>query len=188
MRRTSLPPTHLMFGNTFLPEDFSRRLEWFKEVSGLTWDGLAGCLGVDPAPASALALWNEAQRRWAVCPHQAGLPYPRRPLHPAGYSRHPAAGRNASAATDCGVRLRRPERLDSGNAASGPQALRVRVPTRLRRPAYTLQGSERAELAGDCPYARGRSVTAQAVAQQGRASQPRPLLSAAAHRRTHGAS
>ena len=37
-----------MFGNTFLPDDFSRRLEWFKEASGLTWDGLAGCLGVDP--------------------------------------------------------------------------------------------------------------------------------------------
>ena len=37
-----------MFAATFLPEDFPRRLEWFKEVSGLTWDGLAGCLGVDP--------------------------------------------------------------------------------------------------------------------------------------------
>ena len=48
MRRTSLPPAHLMFAATFLPEDFPRRLEWFKEVSGLTWDGLAGCLGVDP--------------------------------------------------------------------------------------------------------------------------------------------
>ena len=48
MRRTSLPPAHLMFAATFLPEDFPRRLEWFKEVSGLTWDGLAGCLAVDP--------------------------------------------------------------------------------------------------------------------------------------------
>ena len=44
MRRTSLPPTNLMFAATFLPEDFPRRLEWFKEVSGLTWDGLAGAL------------------------------------------------------------------------------------------------------------------------------------------------
>ena len=48
MRRTSLPPAHLMFAATFLPKDFPRRLELFKEVSGLTWDGLAGCLGVDP--------------------------------------------------------------------------------------------------------------------------------------------
>ena len=48
MRRTSLPPTHLMYVATFLPGDLPRRLEWFKEVSGLTWDGLAGCMGVDP--------------------------------------------------------------------------------------------------------------------------------------------
>ena len=48
MRRASLPPARLMFVANFLPEDFPRRLEWFKEVSGLTWDGLAGCLGVDP--------------------------------------------------------------------------------------------------------------------------------------------
>ncbi len=48
MRRASLPPAHLMFAASFLPEDFPRRLEWFKEVSGLTWDGLAGCLAIDP--------------------------------------------------------------------------------------------------------------------------------------------
>ena len=48
MRRTSLPPARLMYVATFLPEDFPRRLEWFKEFIGLTWDGLAGCLGVDP--------------------------------------------------------------------------------------------------------------------------------------------
>ncbi len=35
-------------GVTFLPEDFPARLDRFKEASGLTWDGLAGCLGVDP--------------------------------------------------------------------------------------------------------------------------------------------
>ena len=48
MRHPSIPPSHLMFGITFLPEDFPRRLDAFKEASGLTWDGLAGCLGVDP--------------------------------------------------------------------------------------------------------------------------------------------
>ena len=47
-RSTSLPPARLMFGITFLPEDFPARLERFKEASNLTWDGLAGCLGVDP--------------------------------------------------------------------------------------------------------------------------------------------
>ena len=47
MRRSALPPAHLLFGITFLPEDFSERLERFKQASGLTWDGLAACLGVD---------------------------------------------------------------------------------------------------------------------------------------------
>ena len=59
MRRTTLPPAHLMFGNTFLPEDFPARLERFKEVSGLTWDGLAGCLGVDPRQ---LQRWRNGTR------------------------------------------------------------------------------------------------------------------------------
>ncbi len=48
MRPTSVPPTRLMFAVTFLPEDFPARLDGFKEAIGLTWDGLAGCLGVDP--------------------------------------------------------------------------------------------------------------------------------------------
>jgi len=43
-----MPPARLLFGVTFLPKDFPRRLERFKEASGLTWDGLAACLGVDP--------------------------------------------------------------------------------------------------------------------------------------------
>ena len=30
-----------------MPEDFPRRLTRFKEASGLTWQGLARCLGVD---------------------------------------------------------------------------------------------------------------------------------------------
>ena len=48
MRPASVPPTRLMFAATFLPEDFPTRLERFKEATGFTWDGLAGCLGVDP--------------------------------------------------------------------------------------------------------------------------------------------
>ena len=43
-----MPPARLLFGVTFLPEDFPQRLERFKEASGLTWDGLAACLGIDP--------------------------------------------------------------------------------------------------------------------------------------------
>ena len=48
MRPASVPPPHLLFGITFLPEDFPARLERLKRASGLTWDGMAGCLGVDP--------------------------------------------------------------------------------------------------------------------------------------------
>ena len=43
-----MPPARLLFGITFLPEDFPARLERFKEASGLTCDGLAACLGIDP--------------------------------------------------------------------------------------------------------------------------------------------
>ena len=59
MRPASVPPPHLLFGITFLPEDFSARLERFKEASGLTWDGLAGCLGVDPRQ---LQRWRKGTR------------------------------------------------------------------------------------------------------------------------------
>ena len=48
MRRSALPPAHLLLGATFLPPDFGARLERFKETTGLTWGGLARCLGVDP--------------------------------------------------------------------------------------------------------------------------------------------
>ena len=48
MRPVTLPPPDVLFGVTFLPEDFSKRLEQFKEASGLTWDAMAACMGVDP--------------------------------------------------------------------------------------------------------------------------------------------
>ena len=35
-------------GVALMPDDFPERLERFKEATGFTWDGLAGCLGVDP--------------------------------------------------------------------------------------------------------------------------------------------
>ena len=48
MRPVTLPPPDVIFGVTFLPGDFSERLEHFKGASGLTWDAMAGCMGVDP--------------------------------------------------------------------------------------------------------------------------------------------
>ena len=48
MRPSSVPPRHLLFCDTSIPEDFGARLEAFKEATGLTWEGLAACLGVDP--------------------------------------------------------------------------------------------------------------------------------------------
>ena len=34
-------------GVALLPEDFAERLTALKEITGLTWDGMAVCLGVD---------------------------------------------------------------------------------------------------------------------------------------------
>ena len=36
------------YGSGVLPEDFVRRLTLLKEASGLTWNGFAEALGVDP--------------------------------------------------------------------------------------------------------------------------------------------
>ena len=48
MTRSSLLPPETLYCLPFLPDDFVDRLEYFKEVSGLTWDGMAYCMGVDP--------------------------------------------------------------------------------------------------------------------------------------------
>ena len=45
--RRPVPP-HLFFGASLLPEDFPARLDRLKTASGLSWDGMAACLGVDP--------------------------------------------------------------------------------------------------------------------------------------------
>ena len=38
-----------------MPEEFPRRLAALKELTGLTWEGMADALGVGPPPAVALA-------------------------------------------------------------------------------------------------------------------------------------
>ena len=47
MKRGVLPP-HLVNCGGLIPEDFSKRLEAFKAGTGLSWDTLAACMGVDP--------------------------------------------------------------------------------------------------------------------------------------------
>ena len=59
MRPVALPPPDLLLGGTFLPEDFPQRLEHFKEASGLTWDAMAACMGVDPRQ---LRRWRRGTR------------------------------------------------------------------------------------------------------------------------------
>ena len=43
-------------GVSLLPEDFGQRLTLLKELTGLSWEGMAYCLGVDPRQ---LAYWRE---------------------------------------------------------------------------------------------------------------------------------
>ena len=49
MSRERLNPS-LLFppGIALLPDDFADRLVAIKEITGLTWEGMAVCLGVDP--------------------------------------------------------------------------------------------------------------------------------------------
>ncbi len=46
--RSGLLPPHLIIEDGLLPEDFAGRIEAFKEATGLSWNALAACLGVDP--------------------------------------------------------------------------------------------------------------------------------------------
>ncbi len=48
MSHNSLSPPEDLYCLPFLPDDFVDRLECLKRVSGLTWDGMANCMGVDP--------------------------------------------------------------------------------------------------------------------------------------------
>lgn len=47
MRRSTRTPAHRYSEVTFLPEGFCDDLRSLKEASGLTWEELADCLGVD---------------------------------------------------------------------------------------------------------------------------------------------
>ena len=48
MRPRYSPPPHMVLSVTFLPEDFPQRLGLFKGATGLSWEGLGVCMGVDP--------------------------------------------------------------------------------------------------------------------------------------------
>ena len=77
-------PSHLIVDDGLMPVDFSQRLDAFKEATGLSWDALAGCLGVDPPPASAVAQGYQAQWGWPVRPDTAGGPRTRWPPYAVG--------------------------------------------------------------------------------------------------------
>ena len=46
--RSGLLPSHLILDDGLIPEEFAERLGAFKEATGLSWDALGACLGVDP--------------------------------------------------------------------------------------------------------------------------------------------
>ena len=50
MSENCQPPGHRPVppGVALMPEDFPRRLAALKELTGLTWEGMADALGVDP--------------------------------------------------------------------------------------------------------------------------------------------
>ena len=47
MTHRKTPPDHLILADTRVPDDFGRRLDALKLRSGLTWEGMAECVGVD---------------------------------------------------------------------------------------------------------------------------------------------
>ena len=55
-RERYLPPHLFVPGVSLLPEDFSERLTALKEITGMTWEGMSVCLGVDPRQ---LKYWRE---------------------------------------------------------------------------------------------------------------------------------
>ena len=57
--RSGLLPSHLILGDGLIPTDFAVRLDAFKEATGLSWDILAACLGVDPRQ---LQRWRRGTR------------------------------------------------------------------------------------------------------------------------------
>ena len=57
--KSGLLPSHLIIDDGLIPDEFSHRLNAFKETTGLSWDALAGCLGVDPRQ---LQRWRKGTR------------------------------------------------------------------------------------------------------------------------------
>ena len=47
-RERQIPPNLFSPGVSLLPEDFPARLTSLKEITGMTWEGMSVCLGVDP--------------------------------------------------------------------------------------------------------------------------------------------
>ncbi len=57
--RIGLLPSHLIVDDGLIGPDFGTRIEAFKEATGLSWDILAACLGVDPRQ---LQRWREGTK------------------------------------------------------------------------------------------------------------------------------
>ena len=47
MTHKRMPPDHFFLTKPGVPGDFPSRLDDFKRASGLTWEGVADCIGVD---------------------------------------------------------------------------------------------------------------------------------------------
>lgn len=47
MTRKNTPPVHLVLPDPRVPDDFGNRLDALKAESGLTWEGMSDCIGVD---------------------------------------------------------------------------------------------------------------------------------------------
>ena len=57
--RSGMMPSHLVIEDGLIQEDFGTRLEAFKMATRVSWEVLAGCLGVDPRQ---LQRWREGTK------------------------------------------------------------------------------------------------------------------------------
>ena len=84
MRRQRRSPTPAFPpGVALIPEDFSARLTALKEMTGLSWEGMAVGLGVDSRAVAAVAPGGGAQRWGDVVARAAGPSRARRPWRAA---------------------------------------------------------------------------------------------------------
>ena len=63
MTHKRMPPDHFLLTKPGVPGDFPIRLDDFKRASGLTWEGVADCIGVDLRQLQ-LSLQSEIHRYW----------------------------------------------------------------------------------------------------------------------------